>query len=123
MLTDRTLADADDEPAQVVGYGPVPAPVARDLVKADERTRVWVRRLYTDAKAGELAGSDVRRRDFPEVARAFLTARDQMCRTLYCGAPIHIAGPRSGTRTTPSRSARVVPPTCATATGGALGAT
>ncbi len=91
VMTDRTLLDADDEPAQVVGYGPVPAPVARDLVRADEKTKVWVRRLYTDAETGELAGTDARKRDFPEVARAFLTARDQICRTPYCGAPIRHA--------------------------------
>ncbi|HEY5879079.1 MAG TPA: HNH endonuclease, partial [Nakamurella sp.] len=91
VMTDRTLADADDEPAQVVGYGPIPAPVARDLVRADKKTKVWVRRLYTDATTGELAGADARRRDFPEVGRAFLTARDQICRTPYCGAPIRHA--------------------------------
>ena len=91
VMTDRTLADADDEPAQVVEYGPIPAPVARDLVRADAKTKVWVRRLYTDAETGELAGTDARKRDFPEVARAFLTVRDQICRTPYCGAPIRHA--------------------------------
>ena len=30
VMTDRALADADDEPAHLLGYGPVPAPVARD---------------------------------------------------------------------------------------------
>ncbi|HEY5879037.1 MAG TPA: hypothetical protein VIU11_09005 [Nakamurella sp.] len=63
--------------------------MARDLVTADNKTQVWVRRLYTDAATGELAGA--RKRDFPEVARAFLTARDQICRTPYCGAPIRHA--------------------------------
>src|SRR6478672_5136715 len=53
VMTDRALADADDEPAQLVGYGPIPAPVARDLVHADEQTRVWVRRLFTDPKTGD----------------------------------------------------------------------
>lgn len=91
VMTDRTLADADDEPGVVVGYGPVPAPVARDLVRADERTRVWVRRLYTDATSGQVAGTDARRRDFPAVARMFLTVRDQVCRTPWCGAPIRHA--------------------------------
>ena len=91
VMTDRTLADADDEPAQVLGYGPVPAPVARDLVKADAKTKVWVRRVYTDPATGDLAGTDARRRDFPHIARMFLTARDQQCRTPYCGAPIRHA--------------------------------
>jgi len=88
VMTDRTLLDGDDEPAQVLGYGPIPAPVARDLVRADNTTRVWVRRLYTNPETGELAGTDARKRDFPEVARTFLTLRDQLCRTPWCGAPI-----------------------------------
>jgi hypothetical protein len=91
VMTDRTLADADDEPAQVLGYGPIPGPLARDLVKADAKTKVWVRRLYTDPTSGDLAGTDARRRDFPMVARMFLTARDQICRTPYCGSPIRHA--------------------------------
>ncbi|HEY5880570.1 MAG TPA: hypothetical protein VIU11_16790 [Nakamurella sp.] len=90
--------------------------MARDLVTADRKTRVWVRRLYTDATTGELAGADARKRDFPQVARAFLTARDQIC-----ARPI--AAPRSGTPTTLSRSPRVVSATCATATAAAPGAT
>jgi len=38
----------------------VPAPVARDLVRADEKTRVWVRRVYTDPATGDLAATDAR---------------------------------------------------------------
>ena len=91
VMTDRALADADDEPAHLVGVGPVPAPVARDLVRADEQTKVWVRRVYADPTTGELAATDARRRDFPHVARMFLTARDQVCRTPWCGAPIRHA--------------------------------
>lgn len=88
VMTDRTLTDGDPEPAHLVGYGPVPAPVARNLVTADSQTRVWVRRLYTDPATGDLAATDARRRDFPMVARQFLTCRDQTCRTPFCGAPI-----------------------------------
>jgi hypothetical protein len=91
VMTDRTLADADPEPAHVVGYGPVPGPLARDLVKADAKTKVWVRRVYTDPETGDLAGTDARRRDFPHISRMFLSARDQLCRTPYCGAPIRHA--------------------------------
>ncbi len=91
-MTDRTLTDTgDDEPAQVVGYGPIPAPIARDLVTTDPQTRVWVRRLYTNPTTGNLAATDARRRDFPQVARQFLTCRDQICRTPWCGAPIRHA--------------------------------
>jgi hypothetical protein len=103
VMTDRTLADADTEPAHLVGFGPIPGPVARDLVRADEQTKVWVRRVYTDPKAGDLAATDAKRRGFPHVARMFLTARDQICRTPWYGAPIRQP-------TTPSPSARAGPP-------------
>ncbi len=91
VMTDRTLLDGDHEPADLVGHGPIPAPLARDLARADARTRVFVRRLYTDPGTGDLSGTDPRRRLFPDVARAFLTARDQICRTPFCGAPIRHA--------------------------------
>jgi len=91
VMTDRALADADTEPARLVGYGPLPAPIARDLVRADAKTQVWVRRMYTDPTTGDLITTDARRRDFPQVARMFLTARDQTCRTPFCGAPIRHA--------------------------------
>lgn len=88
VMTDRTLLDGDDEPAHLIGYGPLPAPLARTIARADPRTRVWVRRLYADPETGDLLTTDARRRLFPQVARQFLIARDQLCRTLYCGAPI-----------------------------------
>jgi hypothetical protein len=91
VMTDRTLADGDPEPAQFIGYGPVPAAVARDLVRADDQSDVFVRRLYTDPTTGDLAATDARRRDFPHVARVFLTCRDQICRTPWCSAPIRHA--------------------------------
>ncbi len=91
IMTDRALADQDSEPAHLIGHGPVPAAVARDLLTADERTRVWVRRLFTDPGTGDLLATDARRRDFPPAARQFLVARDQICRTPWCGAPIREA--------------------------------
>src|SRR6478672_10240003 len=39
VMTDRALADRDDEPAHLVGHGPVPAPIARDLLATDARRR------------------------------------------------------------------------------------
>jgi len=91
VMTDRTLADRDDEPAHLIGHGPVPAAIARDPLTADEHTKVWVRRLFTDPDAGDLLATDARRRDFPPAARIFLAARDQICRTPWCGAPIREA--------------------------------
>lgn len=92
VMTDRTLLDGDHEPALLTGYGPIPATLARHLIRgAGAKTRVWVRRMYTDPRSGDLTGGDVRRRRFPHSTRQFLIARDQVCRTPWCGAPIRHA--------------------------------
>src|SRR6185437_10042593 len=82
-LVQRILTPSEGEPTQ-------PA-IELDLVKADDKTQVWVRRMYTEPSTGALITTDARRRDFPQVARLFLTARDQICRTPFCGAPIRHA--------------------------------
>ncbi len=105
IMTDRTLFDGDDEPAIITGYGPVPAPIARDLIRnANPDTKTWIRRLYTDPDTGHLVNADSRRRTFPHAMRQYLLARDQYCRTPWCDAPIrhtdHItAHSRGGTTT------------------------
>jgi len=115
VMTDRTLLAGDGEPARLAGYGIVPAGWARKLLatggtastRADEATRpegppgnvtdsspdgldvsVWIRRLYTAPGTGELIGMDSRARLFPAGLRRFIEARDNTCRTPYCGAPI-----------------------------------
>ncbi len=90
IMTDRTLLGGDDEPAHLTGYGPIPAPLARALVlgRADTRTRTFIRRLYTDPTTGQLVAMDSRQRLFPAGAQRFLIARDQLCRTPWCDAPI-----------------------------------
>jgi hypothetical protein len=117
---------AAQEPAQLLGYGPIPAGLARRLllpvvdgnrgarsdssdgspkdrgVRSDstdgsheprtadeiERTRVWLRRLYVRPADGTLVAMDSRRRIFDDGLRRVLIARDQHCRTPWCGAPI-----------------------------------
>ena len=91
IMTDRALADDDPEPAYLLGYGPVPAAIARDLITTDQHTRIWIRRLFTHPDTGDLLTTDARRRDFPPAARVFLAARDQLCRTPWCGAAIRQA--------------------------------
>ncbi len=92
VMTDRTLLDGDEEPAILTGYGPIPAALARRLIRgADPGTTTWVRRLFTDPVTGHLATADTRRRIFTPAARHYLIARDQYCRTPYCGAPIRHA--------------------------------
>jgi len=91
VISDQTLAGADDQTARVVGHGPVPAPWARDLVR-NSRAEVWVRRLYTGH--GRLVAMESTRRLFPDGLRRFIVARDQSCRTPWCDAPIrHIDHP------------------------------
>ena len=97
VMTDRTLFDGDDEPAHLTGYGPIPAALARRLVReAGPEIKAWIRRLYTDPDTGHLITGDTRRRDFNHSQRQFLVARDQTCRTAYCDAPIrhsdHVTG-------------------------------
>jgi hypothetical protein len=90
IMTDRTLLGDDDEPAQLIGHGPIPAQLARALVigHADTTTTTWVRRLYTNPTGTQLVAMDSRRRLFPAAAQKFLLLRDQTCRTPWCDAPI-----------------------------------
>jgi hypothetical protein len=99
VMTDRALFAGDDVPAQLAGYGSVPATWARRLLempglddRADgdaARSRAWVRRLYTDPTASELVAMDSARRTFDGGLRRFLLARDGgVCRTPWCDAPV-----------------------------------
>jgi hypothetical protein len=103
VITDRALVAGDGTPAQVPGYGPVPAGWARDLLTrhlpgghvpgddpapGDVRARLWLRRLYTHPASGSLVAMDSTRRLFPAAVRRFVVARDGTCRTPWCDAPI-----------------------------------
>ncbi|WP_394250333.1 HNH endonuclease [Arthrobacter pityocampae] len=89
IMTDMTLLQGDSEPARLPGYGIVPAGWARDLLTQDKaEQQVWLRRLYTAPRTGELVGVESRSRLFTTGQRRFLQARDDLCRTPYCDAPI-----------------------------------
>jgi hypothetical protein len=91
VLSDETLLGGDDAPAEICGYGPIPAAVARNMVAqavTDERSRASLRRLYTHPEAGALVAMESRARIFPRGLAAFIGLRDQRCRTPYCDAPI-----------------------------------
>ncbi len=83
-------AAATDEPAEVIGYGPIPAPVARAMIR-DSSAQVWLRRLFINPDDGSLIAMDSRRRPFPGALRRFLVVRDRVCRTPWCDAPIRHA--------------------------------
>ncbi len=103
VMTDAALLGSDDTPAEVVGYGPVPAFLARRLLRDTgsdgstesaalrEQAAVWVRRLYTAPDTGRLVAMDSRAREFPRLLRQFLIARDEVCRTPWCDAPVRHA--------------------------------
>lgn len=175
VMTDATLFAGDPASAILNGYGPVPAPTARDLLRTDHDTKhggdpptaqpgdtptasteeppatpvagqlcpdgptctsfcchllhgtpapgptgpsgtaggsttgtaapgqprsaspsgpdyraaqVWLRRLYADPATGALTSRDTRRRTFTGSLRSTIIARDQYCRSPWCGAPI-----------------------------------
>ena len=102
-VTDTALFDPDpdtnSEPGELAGYGPVPAPWLREWLRdrvsdrlgAEGRAGVWLRRLFTRPSDGQLIGMESRRREFPAGLRRFLIARDRICRTPWCGAPIRHA--------------------------------
>jgi hypothetical protein len=91
VLSDETLLGGDDAPAEICGYGPIPAAVARTLVSntaADRRSRATLRRLYAHPRSGALVTMESRARLFPRGLAAFIALRDGRCRTPYCDAPI-----------------------------------
>lgn len=90
VMTDRTLLAGDAEPADLLGYGLVPATTARDLVAdAAAGNAAWLRRLYTAPTTGELLAMDSRADRFPAGLGRWIDARDAgRCRTPWCDAPI-----------------------------------
>lgn len=91
VLSDDTLLGGDNTPADISGYGPVPAAVARAMVSSavtDPRSRATLRRLYAHPRSGALVAMESRARIFPRGLAAFIALRDQRCRTPYCDAPV-----------------------------------
>ncbi|MEU4451589.1 DUF222 domain-containing protein [Nocardioides sp. NPDC023903] len=85
VMTADSLANTNDQPALVEGYGPVPAAWAREALADAE---VFVRRLFTDP-TGQLVAMESRSRKAPDGLVEFITTRDGgICRTNGCDAPI-----------------------------------
>ena len=86
VIPERTLLRGSHESAVIPGFGPIPASLARRLVR--EAHKVWLRRLYTSPETGELVAMDSKRRLFTGRLRDLLVLRDQTCRTPWCDAPV-----------------------------------
>ena len=56
--------------------------------RPDPHTELWLRRLYTSPTSGQLTAMDSRARLVPHGLARLIAARDQVCRTPWCGAPI-----------------------------------
>ena len=91
VLSDQTLLGGADDAAEISGYGPIPASVARTLITragTDRRSRATLRRLYAHPATGALLTMESRARIFPRALATFIELRDGRCRTPYCDAPI-----------------------------------
>jgi hypothetical protein len=97
-----TLLQLDDQPAHLVGYGPITAETARRLA-ADE-SGTW-RRLLTDPDTGQLLDISADRYRPSQRLRDYVSARDGVCAFPTCNQPAyrceyeHITPYRQGGRT------------------------
>lgn len=81
------LLDANEQTtAELAGYGPLPADIARDIL-ATSKGQLWWRRLYAAPVGGPLAGGDPGRRRFDGYLRKLIMWRDRHCRDPFCEAP------------------------------------
>jgi hypothetical protein len=80
-----TLACLDDEPADIAGFGPIPADLARQIATQLATTAHWRYAVIDDN--GDLA-AEGRLRYRPTAAQtAFIRARDRTCRAPGCRKP------------------------------------
>ncbi len=79
VLSDETLLGGSSEPADICGYGPIPAAVARAMISSavtDRRSRATLRRLYAHPRSGALVAMESRARLFPRGLAGFIELRD-----------------------------------------------
>jgi hypothetical protein len=92
VMTDETLLAGGSTPAQMLGHGPVPAAVAREMVAAtsDDASAALatLRRIYRAPRSQDLVAMDSRRRHFDRGLRRLIAVRDQRCRIPWCDATI-----------------------------------
>jgi hypothetical protein len=84
VVSADTLLQLDDEPAYLVGYGPITAETARRLA-ADE-SGTWCR-LLTDPDTGQLLDISADRYRPSQQLRDYVSARDGVCAFPTCNQP------------------------------------
>ncbi|MFC7958928.1 HNH endonuclease [Rhodococcoides kroppenstedtii] len=106
VLSDETLLGGSDIPAEVPGYGPIPAAAARQWISGavDSDAAVTLRKLYATPDTGQLTAVESVARCFPTGLARLIDLRDRTCRTPWCDAPIrhhdHITPHQDGGPTT-----------------------
>ncbi|MCW2134052.1 HNH endonuclease [Arthrobacter sp. VKM Ac-2550] len=80
--------DSDAGKTGEAGTATGPPGFKRKASGNSEDVEVWVRRLYTAPGTGQLLGMDSRARLMPAGMQRVIQARDQLCRTPWCDAPI-----------------------------------
>jgi hypothetical protein len=89
VITDFSAFGITDNPAEIFGLGPLPAPLARQLIDdAVAKHAATHKKLYTDPASGALVGMESRSRVFPDQLGQLIAFRDQHCRHPYCDSPI-----------------------------------
>lgn len=92
VIDDEALLAGGDAPAELVDYGPIPAEIAREMVRDavdDERSHATLRRLYCHPRSRAMVKMESRRRTFPPSLATLIRLRDGgICRTPYCNARI-----------------------------------
>ena len=107
VLSDETLLGGDSAPADICGYGPIPAAVARAMVASavtDRRSRATLRRLYAHPAVRGAGGDGVTGAVFPRGLAAFIELRDG-------AVALPTAMRRSGTATMRNRGPKAGPTT------------
>ncbi|WP_370615027.1 hypothetical protein [Mumia sp. Pv 4-285] len=85
LMRPEVLFGAEDTPAVLEGYGPIPAGLARRIATdAAEVEQAWVRRLFTTPTGDRVTGVDSRRRRFPAGLARMVRAADDTCLRPSC---------------------------------------
>jgi hypothetical protein len=89
-LLDPTNSEGTSEEAEITGYGPIPAGLARDLIAHAHAAglKTWLRRLYAHPLTGRLVAMDSDQRLFPKQLGNVIGLRDRFCRHPWCNARI-----------------------------------